>query len=115
MPKLRGGIEETGPAILAHSEANIAAGDSYDSGWQMCIGFNRVRAAIYADQSLDYHVEFSYDGLSKDAESSTASTTANTGEGADWANYSFYCKLVVVNNSGADTSVCRIRIYGVRT
>jgi len=115
MPKLRGGIEETGPALLAHSEANIADGDSYDSGWRGCVGFSRVRASIYADQSLDYHVEFSYDGKNKDAESDVASTTANTGEGADWANYGFYVKLVVKNNSGADTSVCRIRLLGVRT
>jgi len=100
---------------LAHSEDNIADGDSYDSGWQECSGFQRVRAAIYADQSLDYHVEFSYDGENKDAESSSTSTTANTGEGADWPNYGYYCKLVVANNSGADTTVCRIRLFGVRT
>jgi len=100
---------------LAHSEDNIPDGGSYDSGWQGCGGCERVRAAIYADQSLDYHVEFSYDGENKDAESSSASTSANTGEGADWPNYGYYCKLIVANNSGTDTSVCHIRLYGVRT
>jgi len=104
-----------GLCLLARSEDNIADGRSYDTGWQRCDKYERVRAAIYADQSLDYHVEFSLDGENKDAESSSTSTTANTGEGADWPNYGYYCKLVVANNSGADTTVCRIRLFGVRT
>jgi len=104
-----------GPFLLASTESNIATGNSWDSGWVDVEGFPRVRAAIYADQSLDYHVEFSYDGENLDAESSSASTTANTGEGADWPTYGYYCKLVVANNSGSSTSVCRVRMYGVRT
>jgi len=102
-----------GPNTLAHSTDNIADGDSYSSGWIHVEGFGRVRAMIYADQSLDYHVEFSHDGQNKYAESGGGSTSANVGEGADWANYGLYAKLVVENNSGADTTTCRIAFYGV--
>jgi len=108
------GVGDFGLFLLARSEVNIANGDSYDSGWQSCYTLQRVRTTIYADQSLDYHVEFSYDGENKDAESSSASTTANTGEGADFACYGYYVKLVVSNPSGTDTSVCRLRLYGCR-
>jgi len=101
------------PEKLDKSTSNIVAGGSYDTGWVSVEKFSRIRASIYADQSLDYHVEFSHDGSNIYAESSGGSTSASVGEGADWANYGYYAKLVVENNSGADTTVCRVAFYGV--
>lgn len=96
------------PAVLDESSDNILDTNSYDSGYKYCGGYTRVRAAIFADQVLDYRFVFSQNATDEAARTKSYATVANEGDAADVFVSARYVKLVVDNNSGADTTDTRI-------